>query len=60
MSVGVVCVTFNRPGEDFPDHHWLYIPDSAAGFHRIGFYSNVDGSFVPGDEDRSERVSIYV
>ena len=23
-------------------YHWLYIPDSRSGFHRIGYYSNVD------------------
>jgi protoporphyrinogen oxidase len=47
--------------QDCPHHHWLYIPDSASGFHRIGFYSNVDGSFLPSDGgDSSDRVSIYV
>jgi protoporphyrinogen oxidase len=27
--------------------HWLYIPDSLTGFHRVGYYSNVDPMFLP-------------
>ena len=42
-------------------YHWLYIPDSRSGFHRIGYYSNVDPLFLPrwqhGDPGRT---SIYV
>ncbi len=45
-------------GARCPDDHWLYIPDSRTGFHRVGFYSNVDTSFVP--DARDDRVSIYV
>lgn len=41
-----------------PDYHWLYIPDSEARFHRVGFYSNVDSSFLP--KGLNDRVSIYV
>ena len=41
-----------------PDSHWVYVPRSRSRFHRIGFYSNVETSFLPS---RSEgRVSIYV
>jgi hypothetical protein len=50
-----------KRGAECPSSHWVYVPDSEAGFHRVGFYSNVDASFVPGasDED-SENVGIYV
>jgi protoporphyrinogen oxidase len=30
-------------------YHWLYVPDSRSGFHRIGYYSNVDALFLPAD-----------
>jgi len=48
-------------GERCPDDHWLYTPDTLSRFHRVGFYSNVDPSFLPlsARPDR-ERVSIYV
>jgi protoporphyrinogen oxidase len=48
-------------GERCPDQHWLYIPDSRSGFHRVGFYSNVDNSFLPRSAwSRQDRVSMYV
>jgi protoporphyrinogen oxidase len=44
-----------------PDVHWQYEPDSAAGFHRVGFYSNVDTSFLPKQFRGGGRaVSLYV
>ena len=44
-----------------PDDHWLYIPDSKSKFHRVGFYSNVDSSFLPkGSRENMDRVSLYV
>ncbi len=44
-----------------PDVHWQYEPDSDAGFHRIGFYSNVDATFLPAPYRASGRaVSLYV
>jgi len=43
-----------RPGPLMPDDHWLYLPQNASGFHRVGFYSNVDPDFAPAG-----RVSIY-
>ena len=43
------------PGRNFPKEHWLYIPYSKSGFHRVGFYSNVDKSFAP-----KNRVSMYI
>ena len=48
-------------GKECPDDHWLYIPYSQAGFHRVGFYSNVDRSFLPrSHRTLDDRVSIYV
>jgi len=42
-------------GANCPNEHWLYIPFCKSGFHRVGFYSNVDKSFAP-----EGKVSIYV
>src|SRR5262245_36220264 len=42
-------------------YHWLYVPDSRSGFHRIGYYSNVDSLFLPdGQHNDPNRTSIYV
>jgi len=50
-----------RRGTQCPKDHWLYTPDSISGFHRVGFYSNVDRSFLPASARKSnDRVSIYV
>jgi protoporphyrinogen oxidase len=50
-----------RKGPRCPQEHWVYIPQSKTGFHRVGFYSNVDPSFLPvsvrNDADHS---GIYV
>lgn len=50
-----------KRGAKCPEDHWLYITDSKSKFHRVGFYSNVDTSFLPASA-RSENagVSIYV
>lgn len=48
-------------GAACPDHHWLYVPDSDAGFFRVGCYSNVDPSFLPQSARASgSRVSLYI
>jgi protoporphyrinogen oxidase len=48
-------------GPQCPPHHWLYNPDAKSGFHRVGFYSNVDPSFLPASHrERASAVSIYV
>jgi protoporphyrinogen oxidase len=48
-------------GPNCPDDHWLYNPDAQSGFHRVGFYSNVDRSFLPlAARAHNECVSIYV
>ncbi len=50
-----------KRGKECPSDHWLYIPDSDSGFHRVGFYSNVDISFLPiSSRKENDRVSIYV
>jgi protoporphyrinogen oxidase len=48
-------------GAKCPKDHWLYNPDAQSGFHRVGFYSNVDLSFLPKSaRATNNRVSIYV
>jgi protoporphyrinogen oxidase len=50
-----------RRGPRCPDDHWIYVPSSASGFHRVGFYSAVDPQFLPFSARSSfDRVSIYV
>jgi len=50
-----------KRGSQCPDDHWIYIPDAKSGFHRIGFYSNVDRSFLPVSSQRkNSKVGIYV
>ncbi|MEU8006396.1 FAD-dependent oxidoreductase [Catellatospora sp. NPDC049111] len=46
-------------GPRMPDDHWIYTPDSVSGFHRVGFYSNVDQQFVSGAL-RGRAASLYV
>jgi protoporphyrinogen oxidase len=48
-------------GKNCPNDHWLYNPDATSGFHRVGFYSNVDPFFLPKSaKETGDRVSIYV
>ena len=48
-------------GPETPQDHWVYIPNSQAQFHRVGFYSNVDSSYLPATAHTTEnRVSVYV
>jgi protoporphyrinogen oxidase len=43
------------------DDQWVYIPESKAGFHRVGFYDAVDTAFLPkSDRKKHERATIYV
>lgn len=50
-----------RKGRRCPDVHWVYVPQSAAGFHRVGFYSNVDVAFLPERvRNRGTHAAIYV
>lgn len=46
-------------GKKCPNDHWVYVPNSKSGFHRVGFYSNVDETqFTP--RGTKDRVSLYV
>ncbi len=55
LNVGAV------KGPECPEDHWLYHHETSSGFHRVGFYSNVDSSFLPASaREREDRVSIYV
>ncbi len=48
-------------GHNCPNDHWIYISDSKVGFHRVGFYSNVDLSFIPSSKRESHNyISLYV
>jgi protoporphyrinogen oxidase len=47
-------------GPACPDVHWQYEPDSVSGFHRIGFYSNVEPDFLPVGRRSGSHVSMYV
>lgn len=47
-----------RQGSQCPRDHWIYVPESKAGFHRVGFYSNVDHHFLP--KNASGRTSLYI
>jgi len=50
-----------RKGKNFSQEHWLYNPESKSGFHRVGYYSNVDNSFLPKSLRKTgEYVGIYV
>jgi protoporphyrinogen oxidase len=58
-SVLVLNVGAER-GPTCPDAHWQYEPDSESGFHRLGFYSNVDPHFLPAGRRTGSHVSLYV
>jgi protoporphyrinogen oxidase len=48
-------------GKACPDDHWLYIPSSESGFHRVGFYSNVADTFLPAfSRATNDKVSVYI
>jgi protoporphyrinogen oxidase len=47
-------------GKNASSEHWLYIPQGSPGFFRVGFYSNVDSSFLPKSLRKNKsRVSLY-
>ena len=59
-SVLVLNIGADR-GPRCPDDHWIYIPSSTSGFHRVGFYSAVDPRFLPASaRSLLGRVSLYV
>jgi protoporphyrinogen oxidase len=48
-------------GPRCPEAHWVYVPSSQPGFHRVGFYSNVDASFLPrGRREANTHAALYV
>ena len=48
-------------GDKCPEEHWLYNPQSRSEFYRVGFYSNIDTSFLPTSLQKSNNyVSVYV
>ncbi len=48
-------------GAKCPNDHWLYNPDTRSGFHRVGFYSHVDASFLPTSARAAQnRVAMYI
>ncbi|MFA6404799.1 MAG: protoporphyrinogen oxidase-like protein [Candidatus Paceibacterota bacterium] len=50
-----------KKGPKCPDDQWVYIPNSNTKFHRVGFYSNIDTSFLPkSNRKKNDRTSIYV
>jgi protoporphyrinogen oxidase len=50
-----------RRGTNCPEEHWLYIGGAHSGFHRVGFYSNIDRGFLPQSLRHSpQAVSLYV
>ncbi|NUN68972.1 MAG: FAD-dependent oxidoreductase [Bacteroidetes bacterium] len=49
-----------RKGKRRIDDHWVYFPTSRSGFHRIGFYDNVDPRFLPRSKRDGEHTSLYV
>ena len=57
-SVIVINIGAGR-GPACPDAHWMYVPASRSGLHRVGFYGNVDSTFLPASY-REERTSLYV
>lgn len=48
-------------GPQCPKDHWIYISQSKNRFHRVGFYSNVDSTFLPAsDRKNNKKVALYV
>jgi protoporphyrinogen oxidase len=58
-AVLVVNIAATR-GRRCPIAHWVYLAESRSGMHRVGFYSNVDASFLPaGLAEGQEYLSLY-
>lgn len=55
MNIGAV------KGPKCPAEQWIYLPKTQSGFHRVGFYNNVDVMFLPkSHRHKNDRVSVYV
>lgn len=60
-GIRTAVLVLNVGGERGPrltDDHWIYVPTSRAGFHRVGVYSNVDPLFVPAGNP--QLASFYI
>lgn len=50
-----------RKGPRCPSDHWVYVPQSRSGFHRVGVYTHVDHSFLPRSlRARSDLAAFYI
>jgi protoporphyrinogen oxidase len=55
-ATGVLVLNLGaQRGSRCPDEHWVYVARAKSGFHRVGFYSNVDAEFSPHN-----TVGIYI
>ncbi len=50
-KVLVLNLGFDKKSPNYTDEHWIYFPDKALNFYRVGFYDNI----LDGD-----KLSIYV
>lgn len=58
-SVLVLNIGARKGSKEILDH-WIYFPNSESGFHRVGFYSNVDVDFLPESKRNGNFLSCYV
>lgn len=61
-SPGVLVLNLGAErGPRCPTDQWIYVRDTRGDFHRVGFYDQVDESFLPASaRGRGTRTSIYV
>ena len=61
-ATGVMVLNLGaRRGPRCPDDHWVYVPESRAGFHRVGIYDNVADHFLPASRRGGHtHASLYV
>jgi len=61
-ATGVMVVNLGaRRGPRCPDDHWVYLPGSASGLHRVGFYDNVAEHFLPASRRGARtHAALYV
>jgi len=56
----VLVVNVIAKSSKVPDYHWIYLSNTKTGFHRIGYYSNVDNLFLPSSLRGRGYVSAYI
>lgn len=61
-STGVMVLNLGaRRGPACPNDHWIYLPESEAGMHRVGCYDNVADHFLPSSRrGMGTHVALYV